>query len=120
MRSHVADAREGETMTEHDPISVAEGERLRDEGHAKVTWKPSAKMWGVWFDRAVTDLLVHGRRRITSEDVIAVVGPPPHNPNAVGAVMRAAAMRHNLRNVGTVKAARTARHAGRITVWERQ
>jgi len=105
-------------MSDHDPISVAEGERLRDEGHA-VVLDHTPEEWANRFDRAVTSLLVLGRRRITSEDVIAIAGPPPHNPNAIGAVMRAAAMRHNLRNVGTLKAARTARHAGRITVWER-
>jgi hypothetical protein len=115
----VEDEQEGDAMREHDPISVAEGERRRDEGHEAVMSNTPA-VWAIRFDRAVTDLLVAGRRRITSEDVLAIAGPPPHNPNAVGAVMRAAAVRHNLRNVGTVKAARVARHAGRITVWERQ
>jgi len=105
--------------TTHDPISVAEGERRRDEGHAKVLDKQAAEEWANEFDRALVSILLSGRRKITSEDVIALVGLPPHNPNAIGATMRAAAMRHNLRNVGTVKAARIARHAGRITVWER-
>jgi hypothetical protein len=116
----VEDEQEGDAMIEHDPISVAEGERRRDAGHVKVLDHEAAEHWAAAFEDAVVRLLVKGRRRITSEDVIELVGPPPHNPNAVGAVMRAAAVRHNLRNVGTVKAARVARHAGRITVWERQ
>lgn len=106
-------------MTEHDPISVAEGERRRDLGHVKVVDHEAAKRWALAFDRALGAMLVRGRRRVTAEDVIQVVGLPPHSPNAIGAVMRAAAIRHNLRNVGTVKAARVARHAGRVTVWER-
>lgn len=106
-------------MTEHDPTSLAEGERRRDEGHdAVLTPHGQALVWRIQFDDTLTRLLLAGRRRVTSEDVIAVVGQPPHSPNAVGAVMRAAAIRHGLRNIGTVKAARVARHAGRITVWE--
>jgi hypothetical protein len=103
-----------------DPLSLAEGERRRDIGMRAVTAHTPAS-WRAAFDAAVSRLLHQGHRRLTSEDVLALIGLPPADvhPNAIGANMRAAAVRHGLRNVGTVKAARIARHAGRITVWER-
>jgi len=106
-------------MTGHDPTSLAEGERLRDDGHARAHYSTS-EAWKAAFEADALNLLRLGRKRITSEDVIARVGMPPGHPNAVGAMMRGFAVRHSLRNVGTVKAARVARHAGRITVWEVQ
>ncbi len=101
-----------------DPISMKEGERLRDEGIALVR-SHTADEWQRYFERYGAFLLHSGRRRITSEDIVSQIGLPPGSRNAIGAAMRGFALKYNLRNVGTVKAARTARHAGRITVWER-
>lgn len=101
-----------------DPISLEEGERRRDVGMARA-WYATPDAWAAGFERALVALLKSGRTRVTSEDIVQRIGLPPGHPNAVGAVMRACAVRHNLRNVGTVKASRVARHAGRITVWER-
>lgn len=101
-----------------DPISLGEGERRRDEGTALVTAHTDEE-WRGAFENYGGQLLRAGRTRITSEDIVAIVGLPPGHRNAIGAAMRAFALKHNLRNIGTAKAARVARHAGRITVWER-
>jgi len=101
-----------------DPIDLAEGERRRDEGHEAVI-DPEAE-WVRNFEATLASLIRRGRKRITSSDVLEHVGLPPGHRNAVGAIMRACAVRHNLRNIGTIKSARVARHAGRITVWEVQ
>jgi hypothetical protein len=101
-----------------DPLSLAEGERRRDEGIAKVNGNADEE-WAEAFERRGVMLLAAGRDRITSEDIIAGIGLPPGHRNAIGAAMRGFAVRHNLRNIGTIKSARIARHAGRITVWER-
>lgn len=100
-----------------DPISLREGERRRDAGMAR-TLDPQEE-WRAAFEAEGVRQMKAGRTRIIAEDILAAVGLPPGHRNAVGAAMRVFALKHNLRNVGTVKAARVARHAGRVTVWER-
>lgn len=99
------------------PYDLKEGERQRDQalrqvgGHTPESYKAA-------FERCVADLARQGRD-VTSEDVTARVGmpPAPTHPSAVGALMRAAAIRQGLHKVGRVKAQRTNQHATEIAVW---
>jgi hypothetical protein len=100
-----------------DPINLAEGERRRDEGMAQVALNATDE-WKLAFETTLARILRQGRTRVTSSDVVDVIGLPPGNPNLIGAMMRACAVKMNLRIIGTVKSARVNRHAGRITVWE--
>ncbi len=106
----------------HDPVSVEHGERLRDEGMAfAADHEPlEYEAWASDFERAFVALVRTGRRRITSEDVLQSVGLPPGDPRQVGPIMRKLALTYSLRKAGVVKAARVSRHAGNVTVWERQ
>lgn len=98
------------------PYDLAEGERLRDEALAKVQENAELE-YRAAFARIVADFARMGRS-FTSEDVTARIGMPPSgSPNAVGALTRAAAMRHGFVKVGRTKAQRTNQHASEITVW---
>lgn len=107
-------------MTDHDPISLDEGEHKRDEGMGLVALPDPYEKWASNFENAAMGMLRAGRRRITSEDVLAVVGLPPGDHRQVGPIMRKIALTHSLRKIGVIKAARVSRHAGNVTVWEMQ
>jgi hypothetical protein len=74
-----------------------------------------------WVDAARVVIAWRARKGdpFTSEDVTAVVGQPPEgcSPNAVGAVMNAAAKAGQIRRVGDAQARRRNQHATRIGLW---
>ncbi len=77
-----------------------------------------------WADRArvVITFLARTGQPFTSEDVTYVVGQPPAgcSPNAVGAVMNAAAKRGDITRVGDSVAVRRNQHGTRIGLWRGQ
>lgn len=106
-------------MTEHDPIDLAEGKRRRDAELDRID-KQLDDAYRTRFHAAGASLIRAGRRRITSEDIIAIVGFPPRGDHrGIGATMRSFAHHAGLRKVGSVPSARPGRHAGPVTVWER-
>lgn len=91
-----------------------EGERLRDEGIAKVvaaepSWTDVALRW---IEHRPTG------ERFDAQAVTDAVGTPEHS-NAVGAVFGIASRRGWIKPVGIVQSSRPQRHAGRILEWER-
>lgn len=99
------------------PYDLAEGERLRDEGMARVIAHTEAE-YEKLFKQVFHDFVMQ-RRDFTAEDVTARAGMPPGHvhPNAIGALFRSLAVRYRLTKVGRVKAQRTGRHANEIAVW---
>lgn len=94
---------------------LKEGQRLRDEGMAKVTENTSER-YREEFATVVRDFREQ-HRDYTSEDVTARIGFPDAHPNAVGAITRAMSMRYGAVKVGHVKAQRSGRHANEIALW---
>jgi hypothetical protein len=68
------------------------------------------------FEAAVAEFVSKGQD-FTSEDVTAIVGMPPNNPNAVGALTRSSAIRYGCVKVSRTKATRPGQHASEIAVW---
>lgn len=96
------------------PHPTREGERLRDEGMAKVVAAESS-----WTDVALR--WIENRptgERFDAQAVTDAVGTPEHS-NAVGAVFGIASRRGWVKPVGIVQSSRPQRHAGRILEWER-
>lgn len=97
------------------PLDLAEGERRRDVGTARVldaaaqdAWRGDAYAWLV---------AVPTGHLVTSTDLVDAVGMPP-SPNAVGAVMRAAATRGLLTPTDVyVRSPRPSCHAAVVRVW---
>lgn len=113
-------AEEHAHLTGPDRRDVRDGERLRDAGMARtLTAEPDVEGWRSRFRDEVARRLREGDRELTSEEITEVVGLPPGSRNRIGATMRAVALEYGLRDGGTCKASRVARHAGRVTVWER-
>lgn len=93
-----------------------DGLARRDQGAARVLDAPAQDVWRAealdWFAA-----LMPGRE-ITSTDLIDAVGMPP-SPNAVGALMRAAATRKLISPTGRyVSSPRPTCHAAVVQVWE--
>lgn len=91
------------------------GERLRDSG-AKTVLEHAGEAWRNEFNAAADELLA-SRGRLTSDDVVQVVGLPPNHPNAIGAAMRSWARTKGLRVVGYNKSQKTSRHAAIVAIW---
>lgn len=93
------------------------GEQLRDEGMQLALF--GKDQWVAEFmDTAARFLDLHGR--VTSEDVIALVGPPPGSSNAIGGAMRKFATMNGLRPIAYERAGSPSRHAAIIAVWGKQ
>lgn len=91
------------------------GELLRDQGTQQVLWAPSQDEWR----ELAYDWLTTQRpgQRITSTDLVDAIGMPP-SPNAVGAVMRSAAVRGWLWPTDEyVRSTRPSCHAAVVRVW---
>ena len=68
---------------------------------------------------ALVENLPHGYR-FTGERLRELAGDPPSHHNAMGALMRTAALRGLIRKTGTVvKAQRPSRHSADLALWER-
>lgn len=93
----------------------AESERRKQQGIARANENVSSG-WARDFDAAVEH---YARLKLpfTSEDVLALVGLPPGNPNAVGARMNASARKGLIRRVGIRKGRRASAHARNISEW---
>lgn len=91
------------------------GDDLRDEGVEAVLTSTDLE-WRIAAERRIAALASSGEG-FTSEDVTRVVGVPP-SPNAVGAVIRAAAVRGVIRPVGFTTATRPSQHSATLRVWE--
>jgi hypothetical protein len=91
------------------------GDVLRDEGMVAVLVATDEE-WKVAAERRLDDLARSGER-FTSEDLTRVVGVPP-SPNAVGAIVNAAARRGVIRPVGFTNATRPSQHSATLRVWE--
>jgi hypothetical protein len=96
---------------------LAYGQQLRKQGMRRVLdatdlrWKQAA-------NKALAHLAESGQP-FTAEDVRAIAGDPPR-PNAMGAILRAGARRHDLIKVGRQPATRPELHASELTVWQRK
>jgi len=78
------------------------------ESHTPEEWKQQFALAG----RA----MAIGGEPFTAEDLIPLVGLPPH-PNAIGAAMHALARELRLVRVGYRSAKRPSRHCGVVAVW---
>jgi len=106
-------------VTDHEQptlFDLREGERLRDEGMAKVTGKVD-KEYRAAFDQVVREFAATGLS-FTSESITARIGfPSGIHPSAIGALTRAAAVRYGAMKFGRVKAQRANQHATEIALW---
>jgi hypothetical protein len=103
-----------------DELAAQEGERRKAEGQSHALTADSLVL-DVWRANAYEILRAWGQRReaFTSTDLIDVLGMPPR-PNAVGAVMTAAAKKGLIAHTDRyVKSTRPTCHAAVVRVWTR-
>jgi alkylated DNA nucleotide flippase Atl1 len=94
---------------------MSQGEELRDQGTHRVLWAPSQDEWR---ELAYSWLwALPSGWRVTSTDMVTAIGMPP-SPNAVGAIMRSAAVRGYLTATDEyVRSTRPSCHAAVVRVW---
>lgn len=96
-------------------VGLAAGEAARDLGTQRVLYASTQDEWRecayLWLGE------LRPGQRVTSTDMVAAIGMP-HSPNAVGAVMRAAAVRGYLTPTDDyVRSTRPSCHAAVVRVW---
>lgn len=97
-------------------FDLAEGERLKAEGIAKVSGHTETD-YKSRFEAVVLSLT----GAFTIEDVTCQIGRPCNHPNAIGAMMNGLAKRGLIYKTGSfVKAKRSVRHAGMIAEWRKR
>ena len=100
-------------MTDDDK---RQGDFLRDEALARLE-----RAHAEWINEALATvcLLANRRRELTTDAVWHLVGPPPKEPRAMGAVMRKAASRGWIRATDrTTLSVRPECHRRPIRIWE--
>jgi hypothetical protein len=70
---------------------------------------------GFWYNG---NQLAQTGQPFCAEDIVAIIGPHPKSPNAIGAAMNSLACELKLTKVGYRKAKRPSRHAAVIAVWQ--
>lgn len=90
------------------------GETLKQAGLALVD-NHTPEAWKAEFQRAGR-LMATGNYGFTAEEIVELIGSPPH-PNAIGAAMHALARELRLVRVGYRPAKRPSRHCGAVAVW---
>ena len=93
------------------------GQALAEQGMATADLNAD-RAWRSRVDDAIA-LLAAGAGDFTAEDVRALAGDPPAgtSPNAMGALLHAAARRRWIRRIGYRPARRPSLHAHPIAVW---
>lgn len=91
------------------------GVAAKAAGIARIDLRPEGQPWRAVADAVLLDLARTGGP-FTSEDVTRVAGQPGH-PNAVGALLNAAARRGLIARVGFVQADRANQHGALISQW---
>ena len=88
----------------------------KTKGIAKVLDDPVTASWREHF-RATVERFSRIGLPFTSEDIVAITGPPPGNPNSVGAMMHALARQGIITRVGNKSAERLKAHGRMVSVW---
>ncbi len=93
------------------------GEQLAQEGMETVL----ANELEEWRNVAMEHILaLPPGFRFTAEWLLAKAGPPPKNPNSMGAMLSGLAKQKEIKWTGEVRrSAQATRHSGLIRVWER-
>lgn len=99
-------------MPRHEKTGAAR----RDAG-AEQADENTPDSWKAACDRAIA-LLAAKPAPFTAEAVRALVGAPPHHPNAMGSRFLAAARAGLITRVGYAPSARPTLHAHPIAVWQ--
>lgn len=94
---------------------MSQGAELRDQGIARVLEADAQRIWRIdayaWIAR------LHEGQQVTSTDLVDAVGMPP-SPNAVGAIMRSAAVQGLIEPTGVyIQSTRPSCHAAVVRVW---
>lgn len=93
------------------------GERLRDEGQARVINNSPADYKAAAV--AAVDLLIATRRAFTADEVHDLIPDDltPHSPNVVPAIIGSRARQGLIVSLGRTRPVRASRHAAKNNVW---
>ena len=93
------------------------GERLRDEGQARVIDNSPAEYRSAAI--AAVDLLIATRQAFTADEVHALIpcDLTSHSANVVPAIIGSRARTGQIRSLGRARATKASRHASKNNVW---